>query len=391
MKIKSIKALSAKFPSPISDNPVRDSWRWVDHVATPMSRYPRFKREGLLWAPPWEETSVCVVTAEDGTFGVGMTVFSTPVNSLINDHFAPLLVGENCMAIEKIWDMMFRLASPYSAAGIGRYAITAVDLTLWDLKAKLAKMPVYELLGGPARDEITCYATGSQTEWHMELGFKASKLTCLAGPSDGSDALEKNEELISRNRELTGPNVELMLDCWMALDLEFTVRLAERLRPYNLKWIEDCLIPEDYDGFRELKNRLPWQSIATGEHWYTSLPFLSAVSDRSVDYLQPDIQWVGGMTALVKICHIAEAAGISVIPHGGASTSYGQHACYAMPTIPLGEYFMQTPPGMPLDHFDRSGTEAAGVSVPKDGNVIPNDAPGFGIELTMDDIEKVTA
>ena len=62
-----------------------------------------------------------------------------------------------------------------------------------------------------------------------------------------------------------------------------------------------------------------------------------------------------------------------------------------MPTIPLGEYFMQTPPGMPLDHFDRSGTESSGVSVPKDGYVIPNDAPGFGIELTMDDIEKVTA
>ena len=149
-----------------------------------MSRYPRFKKEGLLWSPPWEETSICVVTAEDGTFGVGMTIFSTPVNSLINDHFAPLLVGENCMAIEKIWDMMFRLASPYSAAGIASYAITAVDLALWDLKAKLAKMPVYELLGGPAREEITCYATGRQTEWHMELGFNATKLTCLDGPSD---------------------------------------------------------------------------------------------------------------------------------------------------------------------------------------------------------------
>ena len=331
-----------------------------------------------------------MVTAEDGTFGVGMTTFSGPVNSLINHHFAPLLVGENCMAIEKIWDMMFRLSSPYSAGGIASYAISAVDLALWDLKAKIAGMPVYELLGGPAREKITCYATGNDTDWHMELGFLATKLACPYGPSDGLDALDKNEELISKNRDLIGPHVELMLDCWMAFDLEFAVRLAERMRPYNLKWIEDCLIPEDYQGFKELRKRLPWQSIATGEHWYTSLPFLSAVSDRSVDYLQPDIQWVGGMTAVVKICHIAEAAGISVIPHGGANTPYGQHACYGMPNIPLGEYFMQTSPGMQLDHFDRSGTESAGAAVPQNGFIIPNDSPGFGIELTLEDIEKAT-
>ena len=392
MKIRSIKAYGAKFPPPkSSEKPARNSWFMDTEVANPMSRYPRFKRHRDLWKPPWEELSVCVVTAEDGTFGVGMTTFSGPVNSLINDHFAPLLVGENCMAIEKIWDMMFRLSSPYSAAGMASYAISAVDLALWDLKAKIADMPVYELLGGPAREEITCYATGNDTDWHMELGFGATKLACPYGPSDGLEALDKNEELISKNRALIGPHVELMLDCWMAFDLEFAVRLAERLRPYNLKWIEDCLIPEDYQGFKELRKRLPWQSIATGEHWYTSLPFLSAVSDRSVDYLQPDIQWVGGMTAVVKICHIAEAAGISVIPHGGANTSYGQHACYGMPNIPLGEYFMQTSPGMQLDHFDRSGSESAGVSVPQNGCIVPNDSPGFGIELTMDDIEKATA
>ena len=279
---------------------------------------------------------------------------------------------------------MFRLASPYSASGMASYAISAVDLALWDLKGKLLGKPVYELLGGPARDQIQCYATGNDTDWYMELGFKATKLACPYGPADGLDALDLNEELVAKTRDLIGSKIELMLDCWMAFDLEFAVRLAERLRPYGLKWMEDCLIPEDFQGFAEMRKRVPWQTLATGEHWYTSLPFFSAASNRVVDILQPDIQWVGGVTATVKICHIAEAAGISVIPHGGMNDAYGQHTCFAMPAIPWGETFVGSAPGIPLDEGYRN---TPGMSIARDGILIPTDAPGFGIELTLDDIE----
>jgi len=389
MKIKDIKACTIKSLSDIgvsSGKSRRRSW-WVEtEVANPMSKYPKYKRHRGLWMPPWEST-LCVVTAEDGTFGVGIGNHSGPVNSIINEHFAPLLLGEDCMAVEKLWDMMFRMASPYSSAGMASYAVSAVDLALWDLKGKLLGVPVYELLGGPSRDKIECYSTGNDTDWYMELGFKSTKLACPYGPADGKEALDKNEELVSETRDMVGPEVELMLDCWMAWDLEFAVRQAERLRPYNLKWIEDCLMPEDFQGFTELKRRLPWQSIATGEHWYTPLPFLHSVSQRSVDYFQPDIQWVGGMTALVKICHIAEAAGVSVIPHAGMNTPYAQHACYAMPGIPLGEFFVGSDPGIPLK--EATGTqEFYGMSVPIDGDLVPTDGKGFGIELTLDDIEK---
>ncbi len=170
----------------------------------------------------------------------------------------------------------------------------------------------------------------------------------------------------------------------MAFDVEFAVRLAERLRPYNLKWREDCLTPEDFQGFAELRKRLPWQTLATGEHWYMPLPFLHAVSIMVVDYLQPDVRWVGGVTAVAKICHIAEAAGIGVIPHGGMNDAYGQHTCHAMPNIPWGEYFVPTPPGVPLAESRRPTPR---MSIPENGYLIPSDAPGFGIELTLDEIE----
>ena len=385
MIIKDIRAARIVMPSRRPKGTARRP-AWVEgaEVANPMSRFPKYKALRASWRAPWEQVA-CIVEAEDGTWGLGLTGYSGPVASIINDHYAPLLVGENCLATEKLYDMMFRLSSPYSASGLAAYATSAVDLALWDLKGKLLKRPVYELLGGPVRAKIICYATGNDTDWYMELGFKATKLACPYGPADGLAALEKNEELVAKARQLIGPHVELMLDCWMAFDLEFAVRLAERLRPYNLRWLEDCLIPEDFEGFRMMRQRVPWQGLATGEHWYTPLPFSQAAAGRWVDIFQPDINWVGGVTATVKICHIAEAAGISVIPHAGMNTPYGQHVALAMPCEPWGEAFVPTAPGVP---FTKELAPIPGMAVPRDGYLVPSDAPGFGIEVTRDELEK---
>ena len=133
--------------------------------------------------------------------------------------------------------MMTRITSPY-AGGIAPYAISAVDLALWDLKGKLLQRPVYELIGGPARDSIACYATGNDTDWQMEIGFHATKVACPYGPADGLRALAMNEEFIAAKRALIGDAVDLMVDCWMAFDVDFAVRFAERMRPYKLRWIE---------------------------------------------------------------------------------------------------------------------------------------------------------
>ncbi len=383
MKIKSIKAAEVQFPREPSDTkPRRPSWAEDPVLARPLSRYDRF-RSDASWTPPWKQVA-CVVEAEDGTWGLGMATYSGPVVSIINDHLAPLLTGEECLATEALWDIMTRTTALYSASGLASYAISAVDLALWDLKGKLLGRPVYVLLGGPVRDKITCYATGLDTDWYMELGFTATKIGCPYGPADGLDALEKNEELVAKTRDLIGPSVDLMLDCWMAFDLEFAVRLTERLRPYGLRWVEDCLIPEDLQGFVEMRKRLPWAGLAAGEHWYSTHPFFFAASNRALDVLQPDVQWAGGVTALVKICHIAEAAGISVIPHAGMNDAYGQHLGYAMPAMPWGEMFVGSAPG---ESLRRGYRPTPGMAVPENGYLVPTDAPGFGIELTRDEIE----
>ena len=141
MKIKDIKAVKFKLPSPKYKTEVRrPAWADEAEVANPLSRNPNVKVHRSLWMPKWDQVA-CVVTAEDGTSSLGMTTYDAPVVSIINDHFAPILTGAECMATEKLWDMMFRLASPYSATGLASYAISAVDLALWDLKGKILNKP----------------------------------------------------------------------------------------------------------------------------------------------------------------------------------------------------------------------------------------------------------
>ena len=390
MKIKSIRAVSADFlRPPVLDESVskksRPSWASSGPVANPMTRYGRYAEFRPLWMPNWENFG-CLVEAEDGTWGFAVGNHGKPVATIIDEYLGPRLVGENCMAIEKIYDMMVRMGSPYGATGLHSYAVSAIDLALWDLKGKILDRPVYELLGGPAREELFCYSTGGDTDWYMELGFKATKLPCKYGPADGLDGLKKNVEFIGSTRELIGDDVELMLDCWMGFDIEYAVRLAEELRPFKLKWMEEILPSEDFDAHAELRRRVPWQTLATGEHWYTTVPFQHAASKHLVDIMQPDINWVGGMTAIVKICAIAEAANISVIPHGGGNTPYGQHACFAMPAIPWTECYIATPPGVPIERLG-GNKSFPGMSVPNNSKMVPSNAPGFGLEIDKGDLK----
>ena len=386
MKIKSIEAIEVDLNKERKKKP--GAYRTGDREpASPMARYPAYQGKRSSWTSGarWP-TVVCVITAEDGTFGIGTTSFAGPVVRIIQDHFGPHLVGESCLATEKMFDMMCRMATPFGGPGLASYAISAVDLALWDLKGKLLQQPVYALLGGPQKERIFCYATGFDVDWYLELGFQAVKLPMPYSPVDGLEGLRKAEELVASAREKMGDDAELMLDCWMALDVEYTVRMAEMLKPYRLKWIEDYLLPEDLEGFEQVRKRLPGQGLATGEHWYLPQTFATAVRRGLVDIFQPDVLWVGGISSCLRICYMAEANGLSVITHGGMNWPYGQHLAFAMPSIPWGERSGGVAPaGVQLEEV----VAIPGTAVIQDGYLVPSDAPGFGIEVDLDWLEKV--
>ena len=393
MKIKSIKAV----PVDLSPRPTTPTRVQPDpnggYFVSPMDRY-KYDIPERNWQAEWTRTA-CIVTAEDGTWGLGITLASGPVCSIINDHFSEFLVGKDPMSTEKIWDMMRRASSPYGTSGIQSYAISAVDNAVWDLKGKLLQRPVYEILGGPVKDKIFCYAsntmlkykTSDYMDWFLELGFKAVKVFLRHGPEEGISGLNKNVEIVAATRSQIGPDVELAVDSWMSLNIEYAVRISEALKPYNIKWLEDYFLPEDMDSYNKLRQRIPTQTLATGEHWYTIHPFAEAAGKGLVDILQPDIQWVGGVTACLRICHIAEAHGLTVIGHAGMNYPYGQHLAYAMPVIPWGERSEGvSAPGVPLKEM----TVLPGTPTIKNGYVKPSDAPGFGIEVSLDWLENRT-
>lgn len=379
MKIAAIRTVeypARRRPAAAEPTRRRDPWTAAGPVANPMSGYPRYAAYRPDWTPTWP-SFLCVVEAEDGTTGFAVGGHGRPVAAVIEDYLGPRLVGEDVHASEKVYDMAVRMCAPFGVSGLASFAVSAIDLAVWDLRGKLLGMPVYQLLGGPARDELVCYATGADTDWYTELGFAAVKLPCPYGPADGRDGLARNVELVRSTREQVGDAVEIMLDCWMAFDVDYTVRLAEALRPYDIRWMEECLPSVDLRAHAELRRRLPWQTLATGEHWFTATPFQHAASEGLVDILQPDIQWVGGLTPLRQICGIAAGAGLAVIPHGGGNTVYGQHACLGFPQVPRAEFFVGSAPGVPL--ADANATP--GLATPTNGRIRPSSAPGFGLDI----------
>jgi L-rhamnonate dehydratase len=381
VKIKEIKAFSIKL-APQIKTASRVPRQETRGFRGPMTRYPGYRERMDRW-----NRTACLVTAEDGTTGFGISPHGGPCVNIINEQFAPLLTGENCMATEKLWDLMNRGVAHFSPMGLTSHAISAVDVALWDLKGKLLERPVYELLGGPQKDRIFCYASNTDRsygienslKWFLELGFKAVKVFLVHGPDEGLEGLRRNEEDVALARRTVGDEVEVAVDAWMGLDVEYTVRLVEALKPYRIKWLEDYLFPDDFEAYDQVRRRVPGQTLATGEHWYSPKPFSAAARRGLVDIFQPDVLWVGGISSALRICHIAEVAGISVIPHGSMNYPYGQHVAFSQPAVFWGERSEGvSPPGVPLEEM----VLLPGTPIIRDGYLVPSDAPGFGLEIT---------
>ena len=379
MKIKQIRAVQLNIPhTPPTAKPRRPNWNNTAPRALPINKYPEFPTTpGRMQGAGTKEDFWVQVIAEDGTWGLGQTSFGEITASLVDYHYAPLLEGRDCFALEFLNDLMWRSSQRIGAGGLATVAQSGIDLALWDLKGKLMDQPVYSLIGGPCRDKALCYVTSDDLDWSIELGFKHFKVSNPVHYDMGISGLYLMEEKIAKARDTVGHDAELMYNPTMSFNVEFTVRMAERLRPYNLRWLEEPLIPTDLEGHIELRKAIYWIPLSTGEDHHGRWTFRQLVENRSVDILQPDMKWCGGLTEALKIYTIGEAAGIITIPHMAAASPWGQHFAISMPESPMAEFWMGTDPGIPLEQV----SPIPGMPMPKDGYVSPSDAPGFGMEI----------
>ena len=378
MKIVDVRPVSIRFPKVEAPKGRQANWHSYLPRGLPMNRFEDYPPTLPGRTPGFRGREVWVqVTVEDGTFGLGRCSFGSPVAELVATEYAELLVGRDALATEFLNGLMWEASRRYGTLGHACVAISGIDLALWDLKGKLMEMPVYRLLGGPSRSRIPLYATTNDLEWALELGFTAIKLPNQVHWSQGRDGLRILEDQVAQAREVVGPKVDLMLNPVMAFDVEFAIRVAEILKRYDFRWMEEPLIPENIRGLGEIKRAVPTMAIATGEDHHTRYPFLEMLRQQVVDIVQPDIQWCGGLSELVKINTLAEAHGVKAVPHAAMNTPFGQHAVAALVNCCLGEFHVSSDVGVPLEHAHL----VPGSAVPKDGHLTVSDAPGFGIEV----------
>lgn len=352
---------------------------WIDdHIATPMSVYPEYRDSRRSFGINVLGTLVVEIEADDGTVGFAITTAGEIGAFIVEKHLARFLEGAKVTDIERIWDQMYKSTIFYGRRGVVLNAISGVDLALYDLLGKLRQEPVYALLGGKVREELTMYATGARPDRAKELGFIGGKMPLHYGPAEGEEGMRKNLEMLADMRSKVGEDFWLMLDCWMSLDVDYATRLAIGAADYNLKWLEEALIPDDYWGYAKLRaNMPPGMLVSTGEHEATRWGFRQLLEMGCADILQPDVGWCGGITELIKISSLADAYGALVIPHG--SSVYSYHFVITRTNSPFAEFLMMHPTAEEV--VPMFSPMLIGEPVPVNGKLKLSDAPGFGVEL----------
>ena len=352
---------------------------WIDdHIATPMARYPEYRQSRRSFGINVLGTLVVEIEASDGSVGFAVTTGGEIGAFIVEKHLARFLEGRPVTDVETMWDQMYYATLYYGRKGIVLNTISGVDLALWDLLGKVRQEPVFQWLGGPVRDELVFYATGARPDLAKEMGFIGGKLPLLHGPAEGEEGLRKNLDTLARMRERVGDDFWLMYDCWMSLDVPYATRFAHAAHEYGLTWIEECLPPDDYWGYAQLRRNVPrGMMVSTGEHEATRWGFRMLLEMGCCDLIQPDVGWCGGLTELIKISALADAHNVMVVPHG--SSVYSYHFVVTRHNSPFSEFLMMAPEA---DRVVPMFTPLLlDEPVPVNGRMKVPETPGFGVRL----------
>ena len=309
---------------------------------------------------------------------------------MVDELLRPFVMGKDALAQEKLWDQMFR-SDRHSRGGFFMMAMSAIDNTLWDLRGRYFKAPVYRLLGGPTRQSVEAYASclGYSLEPDKAQaraiqvkkdGFRYQKWFLAYGPGDGYAGMQKNVELVRLLREAVGEDTELKFDVYSGWDLSYALEWAKQVERYRPRWIEEVTQPDKVGSFAQLhkETSIP---IASGEHIQGRWEVYDYLKEGALSVIQCDPEWCGGTTELQKICSLASVFDVPVIPHGH-SLHAALHviASQSPSTCPLAEYLILKMNS--YYHFEKNPL------VLKNAHFALPEAPGYGIELDEKKVES---
>ncbi len=348
----------------------------------------------LPWKPNWVWVRV---HTDSGLVGLGETYPRNEVEaSVVHSTIASLLLGRDPRDIERIWADLYRTFDFQVTGGAEMRALSAIDLALWDLLGKALGQPVYCLLGGKSNPEVrlynTCFAhkydfTKEPDKIMRELidryGIKAIKIW----PFDRAAARNRHEYVTGADleeglypvrllRDKFANEIEILMEFHSGWDLTSAIRIAKALEPYQPMWLEDMLLPGNFEQYRQLAEATSIP-LTLSERLAGRMQFLRLLESRAARYVMFDVTWCGGLSEARKIANMAEAFELPVAPHtaGGPLLFYAStHLATALTNLAIQEscqvFYESTWPTM-----------LSNPLVPKDGAVRVPELPGFGMEI----------
>ena len=266
---------------------------------------------------------------------------------IVEKVIQPLIIGEDPINKEYIWHKVYNLLRDSGQKGMPIQALSGIDIALWDILAKKAKLPLYQLLGGKTNNKIPVYGYGmmlqkktveelcelfkKEANQIKEKNFKAMKMKVGLGPKD-------DLKLVSAVREAIGDNFKLMVDANHAYNKNDALYVGRGLDEMDIYWFEEPVAPGDYDSYKELKEKLK-TNIAGGEAEFTKYGWNQLIKNNCIDIAQPEVCGLGGITEYLKISALAQANFIPIVNHvwGSAlSVAVNLHLLTSLPDMPGG-------------------------------------------------------
>jgi len=335
----------------------------------------------------WNSTTLVLVHADAGNkVGLGYTYADAATAILIEDTLSKTVEGQNAMAPAASWNAMVARTRNLGRPGIVSMAISAVDIALWDLKARLLDVSLLTLLGA-VRESVPIYGSGGFTSYSerqllnqltgwVKQGIPRVKMKI------GRDA-KADVGRVAAVRDAIGPETQLFVDANGAYSRKQALAQAERFAELNVSWFEEPVSSDDLAGLRLLRDRAPaGVEIAAGEYGYDSGYFRRMLAAGAVDVLQADATRCGGVTGFLQAATLCEAHHIPLSAHTAPSI-HTHLGCAATPLRHL-EYFH--------DHVRIENMFFDGVRSPINGELAPDlSRPGMGIELKRADVQRFAA
>jgi len=285
------------------------------------------------------------ITGWGECFGPGSIALANKY--IVEKVIQPLIIGEDPINKEYIWHKVYNLLRDSGQKGMPIQALSGIDIALWDILAKKAKLPLYQLLGGKTNNKIPVYGYGmmlqkkpveelcelfkKEANQIKEKKFKAMKMKVGLGPKE--DLM-----LVSAVREAIGNNFKLMVDANHAYNKNDALYVGKGLDEMEIYWFEEPVAPEDYDGYKELKEKLK-TNIAGGEAEFTKYGWNQLIKNNCIDIAQPEVCGLGGITEYLKVSALAQSNFIPIVNHvwGSAlSVAVNLHLLTSLPDMPGG-------------------------------------------------------